>query len=138
MEDSLRGNILSYIQDSGYFTEVDTLPGKIGENDLVLDFQFDHFLQERSIHPAYFPAALLTFTVYIWVGGPIVIDESDLSGTLTVKDSNSQILTKITSAVKEKHNLSLYTDKFKGSLEDRTILIRDLLKKAIVELRKKN
>jgi len=70
VEDSLRGNISTYVQDAGYFLETNNLPGKVADDDLVLDFRFDRYIEKRNTHPAYFPVALITMTFYIWFGRP--------------------------------------------------------------------
>ena len=86
VEDSLRGNIAAYIQEAGYFLETGSLPGKVSDDDLVLDFRFDRYIQKRSVHPAHIPLAALTLYLYEIFGGPVYVDESDLSVTLAVHD----------------------------------------------------
>ena len=137
IEQSLRGNITTYIQDVGYFKEANALPGIIGKNDLVLDFQFDHFIQERHLHPLGLPASFLTLGLYLVFGGPVAVDESNLSGLLIVKDSNTQTLTKVTAEIQEDHNVSMYNSIPTG-LEARTSLVNELLTKCVNELKKNN
>ena len=42
-EESLSINIIEYIRERKSFREVNFLPGKVGENDLILKFQFDKY-----------------------------------------------------------------------------------------------
>jgi len=139
VEDSLRGNITAYIQQTGYFTETNTLPGKTGNNDWILDFQFDQYQQNRSMHPAYFPLAIATATLYIWFGGPIVVDSSELSGTLTVKNSTGQTLLKTSSNVHEEHNVNFWSPDYilYDGNKPRTTLMDDLMSKVYTGIHSK-
>ncbi len=139
VEDSLRGNITAYIQQTGYFTETNTLPGKAGNNDWILDFQFDQYQQNRSMHPAYFPLAIATATLYIWFGGPIVVDSSELSGTLTVKNSTGQTLLKTSSNVHEEHNVNFWSPDYilYDGNRPRTTLMDDLMSKVYTGIHSK-
>lgn len=131
IEDSLTIHILQYIEDGKYARDVNLLPGKVSENDLIFQFQFDKYLQKRSPHPAYFPAAILTATFYIWFGGPIFVDTSEISGSLIVKDSSGSIVTKESSQVSEEHNVSLWSPQYAlpSGIDARTQIIKTLLSK---------
>jgi hypothetical protein len=137
VEDSLRANIAVFLQESGYFLETSTLPGKVNPEDLLLDFRFPRFRQELSIHPAYFPAALITLTFYIWFGGPVSVDECDLSGILTVKDGNGRLLVESNAEIRERQNLSIYSGPMflPSGLSARTTLVHDLARKSSLTLR---
>ena len=139
IEDSLTSNILEYLQEGRYFKEVNLLPGKVDEKDLVLRFQFDRYQQKRAVHPAYFPTAFLTATLYIWFGGPIFIDSSSLSGKLTVEDSHSTLITGVSSQVNEEHNVSFWSPEYAlpSGIEARTSIIKELLSKASDGIRQK-
>lgn len=139
LEDSLRGNITSYIQDADYFLEISTIPGKVGNDDLILDFRFDRYVQKRNTHPAYFPLALATLTLYIWFGGPIYVDESDLSGMLTVKNGAGNSLVQVSSQVHEEHNVSLWSSEYAlpSGIKARSSMLQELMSKARADLRSK-
>lgn len=138
-EDSLTSNILEYLQEGRYFKEVNLLPGKVDEKDLVLRFQFDRYQQKRSVHPDYFPTALLTATLYIWFGGPIFIDSSSLSSKLAVEDSHRTLITEVSSQVNEQHNVSFWSPEYilPSGIEARTSIIKELLSKASDGIRQK-
>ncbi|MEI6545086.1 MAG: hypothetical protein WCL60_16345 [Methylococcales bacterium] len=136
-EQSLRGNITNYIQEGGYFKDANALPGIIGKDDLVLDFEFDHFIQERHLHPLSLPLSIGTLGLYMLFGGPIAVDESNLSGHLIVKDSNSKTLTRVSAEIQEDHYVSLYNSMPIG-LEARTSLVNELLTKCVNELKNNN
>lgn len=133
LEDSLRANLTVFLQESGYFVSIDTLPGVVKPEDLVLDFRFSRFWQERRVHPAYFPAALLTLTLYIVFGGPITIDECDVSGSLIVKDGNGQVVAESAAQAQDRENISLYNVVPSGGTA-RTAMAQELLQKAIQKL----
>ena len=105
--------------------------------DVVLDFTFDRYQQKRNPHPAYFPAAILTLTGYIWVGGPIFVDTTDLSGKLVVKDATGNVLVTTTAVSRDAHNVSLWSPDYAlpSGIEGRTALASDLLDKAVTELK---
>lgn len=140
LEDSLRGNLKSYIQSAGYFRQFDSLPGKTAPDDLVLNFHFDAYQQERSIHPAYFPLAIATLTFYIWFGGPIAVDKSYLSGNLEIFDGVGHGLLSVSSTIKEKHNVSVWSPDYAlpSGIKARTELIEALLSKAKAEINNKS
>jgi hypothetical protein len=137
VEDSLRANIAVFLQESGYFLETSTLPGKVGPEDILLDFRFPRFRQERSVHPAYFPGALITLTFYIWFGGPVSVDKYELSGVLSVKDGTGRLLVESTAQIEEKQNISIYSNAafLPSGLSARTTLVQDLVRKSSLTLR---
>ncbi|MGH8592056.1 MAG: hypothetical protein ACREXX_22910 [Gammaproteobacteria bacterium] len=133
VEDSLRANIAVFLQESGYFLNTSTLPGMVNPEDLVLDFRFSRFWQERSVHPAYFPAALITLTLYIWFGGPVHVDEYELSGSLTVKDGKGQILAESIAQAQDRQNISIYNDAavLPSGVSARTTVVQEMIQKSI-------
>jgi len=139
VEDSLRGNIMTYLQEGGYFLETSSLPGKVAADDLVLDFRFDHYIQKRTPHPAYFPLALVTMTFYIWFGGPIFVDESSLSGVLEIHNGSGKSIGNVISQLHEEHNVSLWSPEYAlpSGIKARTSLIQELISKASTDIRNK-
>jgi hypothetical protein len=139
IEDALTINILEYIQEGQYFKGVNLLPGKVNKNDIVLRFELDSYQQKRSPHPAYFPAAILTATLYIWFGGPIFNDSSVLSGKLIVEGPSNSIIAEVSSQLSEKHAVSFWSPEYycPSGIEARTQLIKELLHKMIYNIKHK-
>lgn len=142
-ENTLTVNILKYLQEGRYFKEANFLSGNVGENDLVLRFKFDRYQLRRVVHPLYFPGALLTATLYIWVGGPIATEKINFSGKLIVEDFRGSQIAEVSSEVNNKRSVSLYSKNAAGvnaprvAAEARTTLINELLNKASVAILKK-
>ncbi len=63
-------------------------------------------------HPnlAYFPLALVTLTLYIWVGGPVVTDVSYFDVTLHVDRPDGTRVASVTSTIDESHWINLYSN----------------------------
>jgi hypothetical protein len=131
-EDSLRASLTDFVRETRIFIDVDRLPGEVQSDDLILAFRFDRFQQERNTHPAYFPGAVLTLTLYTWLGGPIYRDLSKLSGSLTVKDSRGRSLTAVDAQIEEHQTVSLWSPQYAlpGAAAARTALMQQLLDKA--------
>lgn len=136
LQRSLTLAIASYAADAKYFPRVNQLPGKLRPDDLVLRFEFDRYQLRRAPHPAYFPGAILTLTLYIWFGGPIGRDTASLSGALRVEDAAGNELVSVRDSFEDSHNVSLYSPDyaFPSSIQSRTNLVRSLLDKAVSEL----
>jgi hypothetical protein len=137
VEESLTLAVLQYVGDAGYFARVNPLPGKPRAGDYLLRIVVDRYRQERSVHPAYFPAAFFTLTFYIWFGGPIVRDSIDLAGTLTVETADGTRLTEVTDSRRERHNVSIWSPQYvlPSGIQGRTEFFEALLDKAVVQLR---
>lgn len=139
IRDALCLNIADFAKAAGYFSTVRTFPGKPAPEDYVLRFTFDRYVQKREPHPLYFPAAFLTATLYIWLGGPIVNETIDLSGTLAITDANGLELARANAAFAETSWKGLYSD---GSMtadtsRERTAFIKQLLDRAVDGLARK-
>ncbi len=139
IEESLALNILEYIREGNYYKNINLIPGQIEEEDLILSFQFDHYQLRRTPHPAYFPLAILTFTLYIWFGGPICNDVINMSGQLTIKNLSGEVVTDVIANINEKHSVSLWSPEytFPSATKGRTQLIKRLLDKSNAEIKKK-
>lgn len=145
IEKRLTSNICKYIAGIGYFNEVCLLSNKaceFGKDDLILNFEFDRYRVKWGIHPAYFPAALLTATLYIWFGGPIICDNSHFSATLIVQDSLHQKITQVSGEERQKENYGLYSagkgtptrTAYLKPRQARAALIEKLLNKALPQV----
>jgi hypothetical protein len=104
----LTEQINHYIESAGYFKDLSVFPARLGDQDVMLKFNLTSLHGKRSAHPAYFPGALLTLTIYIWVNGPIYVDTYDLAGELTIEDRTGKTLAKSIEKVDEPHNVGLY------------------------------
>lgn len=136
VESSLTVAVQEFVREGKFFSDISLLPGRIGSEDVLLNLQFHRYTQKRSPHPAYFPAAILTLTLYIWFGGPIFVDTSDLYGTATIRNPSGEILAKATSETREEHNVSFWSMEyvFPSGLEARTASVGDLLGKVVREV----
>jgi hypothetical protein len=108
----LTAQISRYVEKGGYYKEVIAFPARMGEQDVQLKFNFTSLKGKRTVHPAYVPGALLTLTIWIWVNGPIYVDNYDLAGELTVEDSKGNVLATAVEQVHEKHNRGLYNGEY--------------------------
>lgn len=139
IRDALTLNIADFAKAAGYFTAIKTFPGKPAPDDYVLRFAFDRYVQKREPHPLYFPAAFLTATLYIWLGGPIVNETTDLSGTLSITETSGVEIARADAAIAHTSWKGLYSD---GSLtadtsRERTAFIKQLLDRAVDGLARK-
>lgn len=132
IEDTQNGLTLaisSYISSSNRFSATNTLPGKPGEQDQILEFSFETYWLKRHAHPAYFPVAILTATLYIWFDGPIYTDKTDIAGTLKVYDTNNNLLATFTSQHKSEENIGFWSPNymFPDGATPRTLVMSDML-----------
>lgn len=104
--------ISRYVEKGGYYQSVIAFPARLNEQDVQLKFNLTSLKGRRTLHPAYIPGALLTLTVWIWVNGPIYVDNYDLAGELVVEDRNGKVLARAVEQVKEKKNLGLYNGEY--------------------------
>jgi hypothetical protein len=130
--------IAAYVDESGYFSRVNLLPGTLGDGDLVLRFEFDRYEFRRESHPAYLPADLLTLGLYSTFGGPVMRDTARLSGHLRVEDAAGNALAEARNAFGDIHDVSLYSRDYKSPtfVAARTNLVRGLIDEVVLELAK--
>ena len=136
IEQSLTLSIATYVEDAKYFSRVNRLPGNPRPDEYVLYFDFSRYQMERTPHPAYFPLAILTLTIYIWVGGPIYVDKSTLAGELVVKAVSGATLVQVSDSFADQHDVSFNSPDylFPTGMAARTTLVRTLLDRAVAEL----
>jgi hypothetical protein len=135
-EDALTLNLEKFLSDGRYFEDVALAPGRMAEDDVALRFTFSRYRQTRSVHPAYFPGALLTLTLYIWFGGPIGKDSSDLEGHLVVEDAAGELIAEGHSSLEDSHNVSFWSDDYAlpSGVPERTRFIQQLVDDALGHL----
>lgn len=105
---SLTSQLNQYVKAGAYFNQVSEYPTRLGENDVALKFNMTSLKGHRGPHPGYFPGALLTLTIWIWVNGPIYVDSFDLAGDLVVVDRDGKELASSKQQLKLERNVGLY------------------------------
>ena len=126
----LTTQIAQHVERGEYFERVISFPAKLGEQDVELQFEFSSLKGKRTPHPGYFPGALLTLTVWIWVNGPIYVDKYDLAAELTIRDATGKQVAVLQKTLQLNQNTGLWdADYFSTSLGARqlTQLVEDLL-----------
>lgn len=88
----LTSQISQHVEKGEYFKRVVSFPVKLDEQDVQLQFHFSSLQGKRTPHPGYFPGALLTLTIWIWVNGPIYVDKYDLAAELQILDNTGKQL----------------------------------------------
>lgn len=95
-----------------YFREVISFPATLGEQDVLLKLEFSSLKGKRTPHPGYFPGALLTLTMWIWVNGPIYVDKYDLVGTMSFEDSQGKVIASSQKIARFNQNTGLWDDDY--------------------------
>ena len=135
----LTSQINTYIERGEFFQKMIVFPAKVGEKDVELTFNFTSLKGKRAPHPGYFPGALLTLTVWIWVNGPIYVDTYDLAGELSITDRTGKQLASSRQVVKRDQNTGFWdNDYYNMTLGSHqlTELVNILLKDATQQLPK--
>lgn len=109
---SLTAQLNAYVRTAGYFKQVTEYPVRLGEQDVTLKFNMTSLKGHRAPHPGYFPGALLTLTIWIWVNGPIYVDSFDVAGDLVIVDRNGKELASAKESIKFEHNVGLYSGEY--------------------------
>ena len=133
----LTAQIGAHIERGEYFQKMVVFPAKLGEKDVELAFNFTSLKGKRTPHPAYFPGALLTLTIWIWVNGPVYVDTYDLAAELRVNDSHGKQLALSRKAFKRDINTGFWDrDYFNPSMggDQMTDLVEALLSDATQQL----
>jgi hypothetical protein len=105
---SLTVQLNQYVHKGAYFKQVTEYPTRLGENDVLLKFNMTSLKGHRAPHPGYFPGAILTLTIWIWVNGPIFVDTFDVAGDLVIVDRDGKELATAKEQVKLERNVGLY------------------------------
>lgn len=136
---SLTVQLEQYVRSAGYFKQVTEFPVRLGEQDVTLKFNMTSLKGHRAPHPGYFPGALLTLTIWIWVNGPIYVDSFDVAGDLVIVDRNGKELAKAKESITFEHNVGLYSGEYWAPSmggQQLTKLVTQLLDTATAELAK--
>ena len=135
IEESLTINVAQLVSQAGYFKQVKVVPEQTTDGYRVR-LRFDHYQVTRRIHPAYFPVAFATVTLYIWFGGPIFRDQVDLKADLRIQTADGQTLATASDALTYFENIGFYSSKygFRDGSEERTTLIQSLIDRALAQL----
>ncbi|MBC8650169.1 hypothetical protein GYM54_20335 [Pseudomonas sp. MTM4] len=137
ISNTLTAQIAQHIERGEYFERMISFPATLGEQDVQLQFNFTSLKGKRTPHPGYFPGALLTLTVWIWVNGPIYVDKYDLAAELEVVDAAGKQVALSQKTLARNQNTGLWDyDYFNTSLGSRqlTELVEQLLHDATQQL----
>ena len=132
----LTGEIKRYMDKAGYFSIMKEYPTKIEVQDLQLQFEFSSLQASRSPHPGYFPGAIFTLTIWIWVGGPIYTDELNIVGKLTVLNANNQTIATAQRQYFGDQNVSFFDPEYYGGIGSDKLqkIVKGLLDDAVAQL----
>lgn len=137
ISNTLTAQISQHVERGEYFERVLSFPAKLDEKDVQLQFNFSSLKGKRTPHPGYFPGALLTLTMWIWVNGPIYVDKYDLAAELQVIDAAGKQLAISRKTLVLNQNTGLWDyDYFNTSLGSRqlTQLVEQLLQDSTQQL----
>ncbi len=129
-------SLIDYLRDSQQFSAVRMPQQALAADDQVLNFSFDTYNIRRRPYGGYFPFALLTLTGYIWFGGTIHIDESNVAGQLQVHDAQGQLLHSYQTRQYGERSISLYNMVGVNGQPERKAALDDLLNQYLTDLRK--
>lgn len=101
-----------YVQAGGYFQQLSQFPTPLAPQDVVLKFEMTSLKGHRGPHPAYFPGALLTLTIWIWVNGPVDVDRYDIAGHLVIENRDGTVLARTQDEVKFERNVGIYDGEY--------------------------
>jgi hypothetical protein len=130
ISNALTAQIAQHVERGEYFERMISFPAKLDDQDVQLQFNFTSLKGKRTPHPGYFPGALLTLTVWIWVNGPIYVDKYDLAAELQIIDAAGKQLALSQKTLVRNQNTGLWDyDYFNTSLGSRqlTELVEQLL-----------
>ncbi|MDX1960455.1 MAG: hypothetical protein SFU98_17935 [Leptospiraceae bacterium] len=72
-ESYFKSNLKNSFEKSKSFHSVEFYKkGKQYINSRIIDIELIDYKNKVYIHPLYFPLSILTLTIYIWVGGPVI------------------------------------------------------------------
>ncbi|MGH0029690.1 MAG: hypothetical protein ACQGVC_07860 [Myxococcota bacterium] len=127
-----------YIEERRYFRDVRVAPGNAKPEDLVLSIELDRYFAQRSVHPAYFPGAFLTLTLWIWFGGPIFTDSAEFTGVAEIRSPSGELLASGKAELSDRHSVSFWSPNYAipSATEERTSFFRELLDDAVSNLQK--
>jgi len=128
-ETSMTLSLQKFLEETGSFEQVSVLPGKIADRDHVLNFRFKNFSVSRSAHPAYFPAAILTLTFYIWFNGPIYIDTININADLYVTDLAGKPVAEFSENINKEINVGFSDPEYymPSGIRQRTAVVNGLV-----------
>ena len=128
-ETAMTLSLRNYLEETHMLSRVNILPGEIGSNDHQLVFEFDNYTFSRDAHPAYFPAAFFTMTIYIWVNGPIFVDTFNVDGKLRVLDRSGVEIISFSDKANIQKNIGLFDPEYvmSSGIEQRTKVVKGLV-----------
>jgi hypothetical protein len=137
-ETSMTLSLQKFLEETGVFTKIVVLPANVPSDGHVLHFEFKNYSVSRKAHPAYFPAAILTLTFYIWFNGPIYIDTVNIDAGLYVTDAAGKPVAEFSETIKDKINVGFSDPEYymPSGIKQRTAAVNGLVDQYIVFLQK--
>lgn len=135
---TLTGNLLAYLEQRELFADVIPGPGNMRSDDLAFRFQYRRYQSGRHVHPAYFPLAFATATLYIWFGGPVWTDHVDIDGRLIVEDASGVELGRFSASKRDSRSGGIYNGDIARTfiVGHRSDVVDELVDQAVEALRK--
>jgi hypothetical protein len=97
---------------SGMFSKVARGEFDAADVDLVMRFEKADLSYRRNPNLAYFPLALATLTIYIWVGGPILTDTQYYDINVHVERPEGHEILALRSQRSDDHWINLYSKEY--------------------------
>lgn len=109
LEMTLKANLKNTLEETKMFKSVRYYNKNDKEgNTKIIDIKFSRFENQMKVHPLYFPLAMLTLSIYIWVGGPIVTYESNYAAEVNVYNEKSDLIKTINKQIEISENENIY------------------------------
>lgn len=124
-----KANLKRELSKEKYFNSVDYYNEPLDKEAYILDIQFIKSYEDISVHPMYFPGAILTLTLYIWFGGPIVSNAVEDNLIVSVYNPKGQMQSQIKKELKYQENENFYS-LFKDYKDRRSELLFTSIKEA--------
>ncbi len=109
MEVTFKTNLKVELEKGDFFQSVDYYHEPLDKETLIMDLKFNKYYEENSVHPLYFPGAFLTFTLYIWFGGPIRQNQVDNEVIISIYNQKGQLVSQTSKALKYIENENFYS-----------------------------
>ncbi len=108
-EMTMKSNIKILLENSKLFKNVEYYSKFSSKfNSVIIDIKFKKYENNLYLHPFYFQLSMITLTLYIWIGGTIVVHESDIDMQVDIYDTKYNLITSIEYNLKFKLNENIY------------------------------
>jgi hypothetical protein len=108
-EMTMKSNIKILLENSKLFKNVEYYSKFSSKfNSVIIDIKFKKYENNLYLHPFYFQLSMITLTLYIWIGGTIVVHESDIDMQVDIYDNKYNLITSNEYNLKFKLNENIY------------------------------